>query len=58
MSLVESLIEIGPPAYDVDIYIAYATADNFTGKPVYARPGRSAPWFASFHGGRSGSHVD
>lgn len=34
-----SLIEIAPPAFDVDIFIAYATADNFTGKPVYQRPG-------------------
>jgi D-alanyl-D-alanine dipeptidase len=28
--------EIAPPAYDVDIHLAYASADNFTGKPVYA----------------------
>lgn len=34
-----SLVEIAPPAYDVLIDIAYATANNFTGKPVYARPG-------------------
>ena len=34
-----SLIEIAAPAYDVDIFIAYATANNFTGKPVYQRPG-------------------
>jgi D-alanyl-D-alanine dipeptidase len=34
-----SLIEIASPAYDVDIYVAYATANNFTGKPVYQRPG-------------------
>src|SRR4051812_21195772 len=33
------LVEIAAPAYDVDIFIAYATANNFTGKPVYARPG-------------------
>jgi len=33
------LVEINPPEYDVDISIRYATADNFTGKPVYARPG-------------------
>ena len=32
------LIEISPPEYDVDIALAYATADNFTGKPVYATP--------------------
>tara|TARA_R110002110_G_scaffold415612_6_gene652058 strand:- start:86402 stop:86983 length:582 start_codon:yes stop_codon:yes gene_type:complete len=28
-------VEIGPPAYNVDIHMAYATADNFTGQPVY-----------------------
>lgn len=31
------LVEIGPPAFDVDIRLAYATPDNFTGRPVYAR---------------------
>lgn len=34
-----TLIEIAPPAFDVTLSIAYATADNFTGRPVYARPG-------------------
>ena len=34
-----TLVEIAKPAYDVDIFIAYATAQNFTGKPVYARAG-------------------
>lgn len=33
------LVEITSPEFDVDLDIAYATADNFTGKPVYARPG-------------------
>ena len=33
------LVEITPPDFDVDLDIAYATANNFTGKPVYARPG-------------------
>lgn len=33
------LVEIAPPGFDVDLQIAYATADNFTGAPVYARPG-------------------
>lgn len=33
-----ALTRIASPAFDVDISIAYATADNFTGKPVYARP--------------------
>jgi D-alanyl-D-alanine dipeptidase len=31
-----TLIRIAPPAFDVDLALAYATADNFTGKPVYA----------------------
>ena len=34
-----SLVEIAPPAFDVELSIAYATADNFTGQPVYSRPG-------------------
>ncbi len=33
------LVEIAPPGFDVDLAIAYATADNFTGRPVYARHG-------------------
>jgi zinc D-Ala-D-Ala dipeptidase len=32
------LIEIAPPHYDVVHEIAYATTNNFTGKPVYAQP--------------------
>ncbi len=32
------LIEIAPPAFHVDLMIAYAGKDNFTGKPIYARP--------------------
>ncbi len=31
------LVEIVPSAFDVDLEIAYATANNFTGKPVYQR---------------------
>lgn len=34
-----SLVEIVPPAFDVDLSIAYATAENFTGQAVYSRPG-------------------
>jgi zinc D-Ala-D-Ala dipeptidase len=34
-----SLIEITPESHGVVLAIAYATADNFTGRPVYARPG-------------------
>ena len=30
-------IEIGPDVYDVDIALAYATPENFTGAPVYAQ---------------------
>jgi D-alanyl-D-alanine dipeptidase len=29
------LISIGPPAFDAEIALAYATAANFTGRPVY-----------------------
>jgi D-alanyl-D-alanine dipeptidase len=32
-----TLISIAPPQFDVEIDLRYATADNFTGKPVYAR---------------------
>lgn len=31
------LVEITTPEYDVDTTIAYATARNFTGRPVYRR---------------------
>jgi D-alanyl-D-alanine dipeptidase len=34
-----ALVEVAPPAFDVDLAIAYAGAENFTGRPVYARPG-------------------
>jgi len=30
-----NLVEIKLPEFDVDLYIAYATGDNFTGKPLY-----------------------
>ena len=33
-----SLVEIAPGDFDVALDIAYATARNFTGRPVYARP--------------------
>jgi len=33
------LVEIGPPDFDVDLDIVYATERNFTGRPVYKRPG-------------------
>lgn len=32
------LVEIAPSAFDVDLDIAYASRDNFTGKAVYDRP--------------------
>ncbi len=31
------IVEIAPPAYDLDLDIAYATTRNFTGAPVYGR---------------------
>ena len=34
-----ALIDIRKPDFDVEIEIAYATADNFTSAPVYVRPG-------------------
>ena len=33
------LIEITRDSHDIDLYLAYATADNFTGAPVYGRAG-------------------
>ena len=33
------LISITPKSHGVAIDIKYATTDNFTGKPIYARPG-------------------
>src|ERR1700691_4324887 len=36
---VMALEEVSPQGFDVLIDIAYATPDNFTGRPVYARPG-------------------
>jgi D-alanyl-D-alanine dipeptidase len=35
----QHLIEIGPASHGVLLDIAYATDGNFTGRPVYARPG-------------------
>ena len=32
-----ALCPITPPNFDVELSIAYATADNFTGRPVYRR---------------------
>ncbi|MGE5538334.1 MAG: D-alanyl-D-alanine dipeptidase [Gemmatimonas sp.] len=34
-----ALVEIARPTYDVETTIAYASDDNFTGRPVYTRPG-------------------
>ena len=34
-----SLIDISPPSFDLVIALAYATPDNITGKPIYARAG-------------------
>lgn len=44
-----SLVEIAPPAFDVDLSIAYATPDNFTGVPVYSRPGCYLHEIAAHH---------
>ena len=33
------LTEISPSVFDVEFQIVYATSGNFTGEPVYARPG-------------------
>ncbi|NQV47155.1 MAG: D-alanyl-D-alanine dipeptidase [Rhodospirillaceae bacterium] len=33
-----TLIEITPQSHNVDLQLRYATSDNFTGAPVYARP--------------------
>ncbi|MEE2720399.1 MAG: D-alanyl-D-alanine dipeptidase [Pseudomonadota bacterium] len=33
-----TLVEITPPRFDTDTDITYATANNFTGAPVYGRP--------------------
>ena len=32
-----TLVAIAPPAFDVDLAIAYATPDNVTGRPIYRR---------------------
>jgi D-alanyl-D-alanine dipeptidase len=32
-----ALVSINSPEYDVEMALAYATADNFTGAPVYSR---------------------
>jgi len=31
------LVEIRPPKFDVELALAYASADNFTGRPIYRR---------------------
>jgi D-alanyl-D-alanine dipeptidase len=35
------LVSIAPPDFDVELALAYATSDNFTGRPVYRR---ATPW--------------
>jgi D-alanyl-D-alanine dipeptidase len=32
-----TLVSLAPPAFDVDLALAYATADNITGRPIYSR---------------------
>jgi len=31
-------VTIAPPAFDIDVDLRYATADNLTGRPIFARP--------------------
>lgn len=31
-------VTIAPPTFDVDVDLRYATADNLTGRPIFARP--------------------
>lgn len=31
-------VTIAPPEFDVDLDLRYATADNLTGRPIFARP--------------------
>ena len=33
-----TLIPIAPPAFDVELALAYATPDNVTGRPIYRHP--------------------
>jgi zinc D-Ala-D-Ala dipeptidase len=33
-----TLVPIAPPQWDVTVDLAYATPDNVTGRPIYARP--------------------
>ena len=32
------IVEIAPPEFDVDVALAYATAANITGRPIYRNP--------------------
>ncbi|MBI1207724.1 MAG: D-alanyl-D-alanine dipeptidase [Azospirillum sp.] len=33
-----TLVQIAPPAFDIDLDLRYATADNFTGAVIYRQP--------------------
>jgi D-alanyl-D-alanine dipeptidase len=33
-----SFVTIAPPVFNVDLDLRYATADNLTGRPIFARP--------------------
>ena len=33
-----ALVRIAPPDFEIDLHLAYATTDNFTGQPVYGQP--------------------
>lgn len=38
MVLGMDIVEIAPPDFDVDVALAYATAANITGRPIYRNP--------------------
>lgn len=37
--MVVHLVPVQPPEFDVELDIRYASANNFTGAPIYSRPG-------------------
>lgn len=49
----QTLIELTLCEFDIDLALAYATPDNFTGKPVYSRPGAYLHQDAARHLGRA-----
>ncbi|MHA1538613.1 MAG: D-alanyl-D-alanine dipeptidase [Alphaproteobacteria bacterium] len=45
----QTLIDLAAGEFDIDLALAYATPDNFTGKPVYRRPGAYLHRDAALH---------